>query len=130
MPVTARLSKRFYDRLGDDIANELVDWFNTVDATYRLDLRELNESNFARFDAKVDQRFAESEAKWEKRFAELDAKWETRFAQFEASVDRRFAELRVELATRETRIVRWMFLFWSTNLLALTGLALATLGSR
>lgn len=141
MPVTARLSKRFYDRLGDDIANELVDWFNTVDATYRLDLRELNESNFARFDAKVDQRFAESDAKWEKRFAELDAKWEkrfaeldakweTRFAQFEASVDRRFAELRVELATRETRIVRWMFLFWSTNLLALTGLALATLGSR
>jgi hypothetical protein len=24
-PVTARLSKAFYDRLGDDIANELVE---------------------------------------------------------------------------------------------------------
>src|SRR5215216_3725949 len=67
VPVTARLSKRFYEQLGDDIANELVDWFNQVDATYRTDLRELNELNFSRFDAKVEQRFAESEARVEKR---------------------------------------------------------------
>jgi hypothetical protein len=59
VPVTARLSKRFYDVLGEDIANELVDWFNTVDLTYRTDLRELNEMNFARFDAKLEQRLAE-----------------------------------------------------------------------
>lgn len=26
MPVTAKLSKRFYDVLGEDVANELVDW--------------------------------------------------------------------------------------------------------
>jgi hypothetical protein len=31
--------------LGEDIANELVDWFNAVDLTYRTDLRELNELN-------------------------------------------------------------------------------------
>jgi hypothetical protein len=43
MPVTARLSKLFYDRLGEEIADELVNWFNAVDATYRADLRELNE---------------------------------------------------------------------------------------
>ena len=43
MPVTARLSKRFYEVLGEDVANELVDWFNAVDLTYRTDLRELNE---------------------------------------------------------------------------------------
>ena len=59
MPVTARLSKRFYEVLGEDVANELVNWFNDVDATYRADLRELNELNFARFDAKLDQRIAE-----------------------------------------------------------------------
>ncbi len=44
---------------GEEIANELVDWFNTVDATYRADLRELNELNFARFDAKLEQRLAQ-----------------------------------------------------------------------
>ena len=59
MPVTAKLSKRFYDVLGEDVANELVDWFNAVDSTYRADLRELNELNFARFDAKLEQRLAE-----------------------------------------------------------------------
>ncbi len=59
MPVTARLSKRFYDQLGEEIASELVDWFNQVDQTYRGDLRELNELNFARFDAKLEQRMAQ-----------------------------------------------------------------------
>jgi hypothetical protein len=41
MPVTAKLSRLFYQRFGEQIANELVDWFNAVDATYRADLREL-----------------------------------------------------------------------------------------
>jgi hypothetical protein len=59
VPVTARLSKRLYDVLGEDVANELVDWFNTVDLTYRTDLRELNELNYARFEAKLEQRSAE-----------------------------------------------------------------------
>jgi hypothetical protein len=31
VPVTAKLSKHFYDVLGEDVANELVDWFNAVD---------------------------------------------------------------------------------------------------
>ena len=30
-----------------------------MDATYRADLRELNELNFARFDAKLEQRLAQ-----------------------------------------------------------------------
>jgi hypothetical protein len=41
------------------VANDLVEWFNAVDLTYRSDLRELNELNFARFDAKLEQRLAE-----------------------------------------------------------------------
>ncbi len=73
MPVTARLSKLFYDRLGEEIAQELVDWFNSVDATYRANLRELNEFNFARFDAKLEQRVATLDAKFGERLAELRA---------------------------------------------------------
>ena len=34
-------------------------WSNAVDATYRADLRELNELNFARFDAQLEQRLAQ-----------------------------------------------------------------------
>jgi hypothetical protein len=83
MPVTAKLSRRFYERFGDDITNELVNWFNQVDATYRADLRELNDLNYARFDAKLEQRIAEVRA-----------------------------DLRAGLANLETKLIRWMFLFW------------------
>ena len=101
MPVTAKLSQKLYAKLGDEIANELVNWFNEVDATYRSDLRDLNELNFARFDTKLEQRVAQLDAKWDGRWAQLDAKF--------AAIESRF-ELR--MAGFETRITRWMFLFW------------------
>lgn len=126
MPVTARLSRKFNDRLGEDIANELVEWFNAVDATYRADLRELNELNFARFDAKLEQRFAQLEAKWEQRFAQVEAKWEQRFAQLDARIDQLATKL--ELLALETKfekmrngILAWNFAFWITTMLAIFG---------
>ena len=92
MPVTVRLSKKFYDTFGDDIANDLVNWFNSVDATYRADLRELNELNFARFDAKLEQRLAELKA-----------------------------ELRVEIQRVRADLVKWMFAFWAPTALGVLG---------
>jgi len=59
VPVTARLSRKFYETFGEDVTNELVDWFNSVDTTYRGDLRELSDLQYARFDAKLEQRLAE-----------------------------------------------------------------------
>ena len=112
MPVTAKLSRKFYEKLGDDVANELVEWFNLVDATYRSDLRELNELNFARFDAKVEQRWAAFEGKIERRLAELDR----RMIEFDAKLERRVAELRAEMqagfAQLETRLTRRLLGFW------------------
>lgn len=72
MPVTAKLSRQFYEKFGDAIANELVDWFNMVDATYRTELRELNEMNYARFDAKLEQRVVQLEARLGERIAQLE----------------------------------------------------------
>ena len=100
MPVTARLSRRFYDVLGEDIANELVEWFNAVDQTYRNDLRELNELNFARFDAKLEQRLAELRA-------EL------------------LVELRTGVAGLRSELVRWMFGLWVSTLIGIAGLMIA-----
>jgi hypothetical protein len=112
MPVTAKLSRRFYERLGDEIANELVDWFNSVDATYQASLRELNELNFARFDAKLEQRIA----------------------GLERQLDARFAEQREDLVTRiassESRMIRWMVTLWSSSILATLGLVFAVLRSK
>jgi len=67
VPVTARLSQKFYATFGEDVTNELVDWFNAVDSTYKAELRELADLYFARFEAKLDQRMAELKAeliKW------------------------------------------------------------------
>jgi hypothetical protein len=41
-----------------------------MDATYRSDLREINELNFARFDAKLEQRLAEVRTALEKGLKE------------------------------------------------------------
>ena len=86
MPVTAKLSQKFYEKLGDELANELVEWFNQVDATYRADLRELNELNFARFDAKLEQRVAQLDAKLEQRLAEVRAEMQTGFSTVRAEI--------------------------------------------
>ncbi len=110
MPVTAKLSKKFYDKFGEEIANELVDWFNSVDATYKADLRELNELNFQRFDAKLEQRLAEQNLWIERRFTDQTIWIERRFAQQDAKIDR----LRTEL-------IKWMFLFWVGTALTVIG---------
>lgn len=141
MPVTAKLSRKFYETFGDDVVNELVALLNGVDATYRLELRELNELNFARFDAKLEQRVAQLDAKIEQRIAELRAElrteFERRFTALDAKLEQRTAELRAELreglatlegrmvarlgviegrfGTLEGRLVRWMFVFWAAS---------------
>ena len=100
MPVTARLSRRFYEKFGDEIVNELVEWFNQVDTTYRSEVRELNEANFA-------------------RFRELN---EVNYGRFDAKLEQMRAELRAEIQSLKAEMIKWMFLFWAGT--ALGGLLL------
>jgi hypothetical protein len=100
MPVTAKLSQAFYDRLGHDVADELVDWFNQVDTAYRSDLRELNELNFARFDARQEQRFAE----------------------FGRAIERQISQLAMDVKEQQVIQMRWMVGIWMVALLAIVGL--------
>jgi len=113
MPVTARLSKKFYDTFGDDITKQLVDWFNKVDATYRTELRELNELNFGRFDAKLEQ-----------RAAQLDAKLDQRIAEVKGALGMLESRLDARMAAFEARIIKWMFLFWVGQAVTTVGLVL------
>jgi hypothetical protein len=151
MPVTARLSSRFYEKFGDDIAAEFVNWFNDVDATYRGDLRQLNELNFARFDARVGERFAELEARldrrladlelrWERRLAEVEANWKRRFSELDGNWERRFTDLaggwerrfgalegfwEQRLSDVRAELIRWMFVFWAGNVATTLAIVLA-----
>jgi hypothetical protein len=65
-----------------------------VDATYPADLKQLNELNFARFDAKLEQRIAELRAYLDVRLAQFDAKLDTKLAAFDAKIEKGFKEQR------------------------------------
>ncbi len=92
MPVTAKLSRKFYDKLGDDVANELVDWFNAVDTSYRAEFRDLFEANFGQ--VRAEMAALRSELK---------------------------SELKTEIAKSKTSLVFWMFGFWVGSWAAIVG---------
>ena len=104
-----------------------MEWFNSVDATYRSDLRELNELNFARFDAKVDQRIGTLDAKLEQRLGVLEAKVEQRLDVLEAKLIGRFEG---RIAEVRTEMQRWMLASWSSMMLVLLATLLAVLRTR
>ena len=154
MPVTARLSKAFYDQFGEQVTNELVEWFNQVDLTYRTDLRTLNDTNFARFEALLESRFARADVQLERqlneRFAEFERRLEKRFLDFESRLetrlevleqqlgaleeryDRRFVSLEQEIAgirRGQSQQLRWMVGLWATSMIGLFAI-FATLINR
>ena len=81
-----------------------------MDATYRADLRDLNELNFARFDAKMEQRLAELNA---------------RIDRLEGRFDQLRSDVRAQLADQRSELLKWMFLFWAGTVVPLAGLILA-----
>ncbi len=105
LPVTAKFSEEFYERLGHGVADELVDWFNTVDATYRSDFRELFQTHFTAFDAKLEQRIGEVRSELREEIAGL----ETRLREEIAGLETR---LRVDMHGMESRLTRWMVATW------------------
>ena len=107
MPHTVKLSQRFYDKFGHDLVDELVNWFNETDTTYRAELRELNDLNFARFDAKLEQRLAE----------------------VKAELRQEMAGLRTKLADLQASLIKWMFILWIGQAGLTVGLVLLV-GSR
>jgi hypothetical protein len=104
MPVTVKLSRKFYEKFGEDVANELVDLLNAADTPRRAEFRELMELSFARFDAKLEQRLAEQDARLEWRFAEFDTRWERRLAESDTRWERRLGEVKADL-------IKWTFIF-------------------
>ena len=146
MPVTARLSRRFYDAIGDDAANDLVNWMNAVDVEYRTELMRVNEANFTRFTATLDTRFAAARQETDRRldriearldemdfrasmaridrmFTQLEARMQTQFAQLEARVQTQFAQFKA-------RMLKWMLVFWTTTMAGAAATVIAVLQAR
>lgn len=109
MPLTAKLSKRFYDKFGNAVVDELVNWFNQIDTTYKGELRELNELNWARIDAKIDQNWARMDAKLEQRTAELRAEFHIGLARLEGG-------LLARIGMAEGRLARLTVVLWLASM--------------
>jgi DNA anti-recombination protein RmuC len=111
MPVTAKLSRRFYEKLGDEVTNELADWLNLVDQSYRREFRELFEAHFSRLEtrlahqraefgsllerqsAELGSRIAQQGSELESRIARQGSEFESRLTQLGSEVESRFAQL-------------------------------------
>ena len=136
MPVTARLSRKFYERFGDDVAGELVDLLNTMDASYRAEYRELLDARLAQFAAELRQVVGELRAGLRSEMASLDSGLRAEMAMLNAGLRSEMtglraevnaelgllrAEVTVRLKSQETRLLRWMIGLWITSMLALAG---------
>jgi hypothetical protein len=135
MPVTARLSSRFYEKMGDEATAELVNWLNDVDAEFRAQLRDSNDRNWDRFRADLNTLRAEIRAEIAALGADLRGEMANMKAELRGEMASTKAELRGEFQTglagmraemhSELRLqLRWMFGFWATTLLAIAGLKL------
>jgi hypothetical protein len=105
VPVTAKLSRKFYERLGDDVAAELVDWFNAVDATYKAELKETNELNWERFKATLHQEISSLRA------------------ELLGEISSVRSELRAEMKAMQADLMKWMFIYWSGTVAAIIGMS-------
>ena len=116
MPVTAKLSRKFYEKLGDDVAGELVDWFNAVDATYKADLKETNDLNWERFKATLHEEIALLRA-------ELRGEISTLRSETHESIASLRGEFRSEMKSMQADLMKWMFIYWSGTVAAIIGMS-------
>lgn len=109
--MTAKLSSKFYERFGDEIAGELVDWFNAVDLTYQTQLKETNELNWERYKATLQAETAAIRAE----MAKMDAGLRSEMVKIDEGLRREMQAMRADLH-------KWMFVYWSSLMVPLVGL--------
>ncbi len=125
MPVTAKLSRKFYDRFGDDVTTELVDWFNSVDTEYRTQLRELNELNWQRFKAEMHSVISQSEARLRTEVSGVRVELAVVKGELLGETLGLEGRLRAEIQAVRSEMIKWMFIFWTGTVIPLASLILA-----
>ena len=126
MPVTAKLSRKFYETLGDDVAGELVDWFNAVDATYKSELKETNELNWERFRATLHEETSSLRAELHESASSLRAELHEAISSLRAELRGEIAalrsDIRAEMKAMQADLMKWMFIYWSGTVAAILGM--------
>ena len=121
MPV-AKLSREFYDRFGDKLTDELVNCLNSIEASYRAEIKDLFAAHFGRF----EEKFEHFEEKLERHTAETAAQLDRFEEKFEHRLATTKAELQVEIQSVKADLIKWTFVFWAPVALAVIGLYFKT----
>ncbi len=103
MPV-AKLSREFYDRFGDKVTDELVNCLNSIENSYRAEIKDLFSAHFGRFEEKLEHRLAATKAE----------------------LRQDIAGLRVEIHSVKADLIKWTFVFWAPVAMAVIGLYFKT----
>jgi hypothetical protein len=74
VPMTAKLAQTLQEKLGSEGAAEMITWLDETQRGAWQELRELNELNFSRFDARLGERMAVLEQKFSERMAGVEQK--------------------------------------------------------
>ena len=111
MPVIAKLSRRFYEVVGEDVTQQLVDWLNAVEEEMarRARLRSQREFYGSRAEARTKAPAVEQPVYY------------TLPEPF-PSLRQEFALLRSELLRFRSDMIWWMFLFSLGTILGTAGL--------
>jgi hypothetical protein len=122
VPITAKLSNKFYEKLGDEVANELVDWLNLVDTSYRQEFKDLFDANFRRLESEMAglRVHLESEMRGlrehvEARVTGLEGVMSARMSGLEDRLD-------VKLEKQKSALLFWNFVFWIGTIGALVAM--------
>jgi hypothetical protein len=122
VPVTAKLSRKFYEKLGDDVAAELVDWFNAVDATYKSELREINDLNWERFKATLNAEISSLRAELFGEIASVRGGISSVRREISSVRGELRGEFRSEMKAMQANLMKWMFIYWSGTVAAIIGM--------
>src|SRR3954470_17403676 len=116
MAIPTRLTRTLRESLGDEGANDLVDWMAQVEDR-RTELHAVVEASKTATDA---------------RFAEFGVRMDLRFSEMDRRMDAGFGEQREAMAKLETLferrfgdVIKWSFVFWCGAVGAIAMLARA-----
>ncbi|MBI4343028.1 MAG: hypothetical protein HY599_06645 [Candidatus Omnitrophica bacterium] len=112
MPITTQFSKRFYETLSHEVADELVAWFNQVDASYRTEFSELFKLHFDRFNDRLEREIGGLRSELQREVGGLRSEMQGRFEAMEGRFEAFQAKVEQRIAAAEVRLIRWMFVFW------------------
>lgn len=107
MPITTRLSRRLRQTLGEEAAEDLVNWMQQADEN-RAELRELHELYVSRMDA----RFAEAREASRADLAELRQEMQAGFAKAREDLQVGLSRIETKLEQRTADLMKWSFVFW------------------